>query len=70
MVFVLGCLGLGAVVLTRFGTMPYIPTTGVVLAPSQPAPPPPVPAPVEVPEPAEPAPEPVEEKDGDDDSTD
>ena len=70
MVFVLGCLGLGAVVLTRFGTMPYIPTTGVVPAPPQPAPPPPVPAPAEVPEPVEPAPEPVAEEDGGDDSAD
>jgi hypothetical protein len=42
--FVLGCLGLGAVVLTRFGTTAYTPATG------RPTPPPP-PAPAGAPEP-------------------
>jgi len=37
MTFVLGCLGLGAVVLTRFGTMAYVPMAYV---PPPPAPPP------------------------------
>jgi len=46
MVFVLGCLGLGAVVLTRFGTTDYVP--------SHPTSPPPVLAPVEEPELVEP----------------
>jgi hypothetical protein len=48
LVFVTGCLGLGAVVLTRFGTMAY--------TPSRPAPPAPIPTPepVVVEEPAEP----------------
>jgi len=45
MVFVLGCLGLGAVVLTRFGTTDYVP--------HRPTPPPSVPAPVEATEPSE-----------------
>lgn len=45
-VFVLGCLGLGAVVLTRFGTTDYVP--------SHPTSPPPVLAPVEEPELVEP----------------
>ena len=44
MIFVLGCLGLGAVVLTRFGTMAYH-------TPSHPTPP--APTPVEAPEPPE-----------------
>jgi hypothetical protein len=42
-VFVLGCAGLGAIVLTRFGTQAY---------PSGAIPTPPTPAPVEVPEPS------------------
>ncbi len=48
LLFILGCLGLGAVVLTRFGTTPY--------GPDHRTPPPPVspPAPVETPEPHEP----------------
>jgi len=45
-IFVLGCLGLGAVVLTRFGTTAY--------APSRPTPSPPVPATDEELEPSEP----------------
>jgi len=47
MVFVLGCLGLGAVVLTRFGTQTY--------APPCPTPPPPAPVPVEIPAPPAPS---------------
>jgi hypothetical protein len=77
LIFVLGCLGLGAVVLTRLGTTPY--------APSRPTPPP-IPTPVETPAPPEPAadeeeeeediraegesidfPEPMEEKDEEED---
>jgi hypothetical protein len=58
MVFVLGCLGLGAVVLTRFGTTDYVPSTalrqssgqGSGQRPSHPTSPPPVLAPVEEPE--------------------
>lgn len=46
MVFVLGCLGLGAVVLTRFGTTNYVPI--------RPTPPLPMPTPVEEPELVEP----------------
>jgi len=46
LIFTLGCLGLGAVVLTRFGTTAY--------APSRPTPPPPVLATDEEPEPSEP----------------
>lgn len=53
-VLVLGCLGLGAVVLTRFGTMAYIPSTGAEPGPSRPTPPSPAPTPSEVPEPPEP----------------
>jgi len=45
MVFVLGCLGLGAVVLTRFGTTDYVP--------HRPTPPPSAPTPVEATEPSE-----------------
>ena len=60
MIFVLGCLGLGAVVLTRFGTMAYTPSTGSGHHPPRPTPPPPAPAPVEVPE----SPEPPEEEAG------
>ena len=54
LIFALGWLGLGAVVLTRLGTMAYS-------APPRPAPPPPAPAPVEAPEPPHP-PEPPEEE--------
>jgi hypothetical protein len=53
MVFILGSLGLGAVVLTRFGTTAYTPATGSGYGPSRPAPPAPVPTPVEAPEPPE-----------------
>jgi len=53
-IFVLGCLGLGAVVLTRFGTMTYAPSTSSGDRPPGPTPPSPVPAPVEAPEPPEP----------------
>jgi hypothetical protein len=52
-VLVLGCLGLGAVVLTRFGTMAYVPSTGEEPGPSRPAPPAPVQTAAEVPEPPE-----------------
>ena len=59
MMFVLGCLGLGAVVLTRFGTTTYVPATGSGPRPPRPAAPssslPPVP--VAAPEPAEAPPE-------------
>ncbi len=58
MIFVLGCLGLGAVVLTRFGTTAYAPSTSSGHRPSRPTPPPPAPVPVEAPE----HPEPPEEK--------
>jgi hypothetical protein len=62
-VFVLGCLGLGAVVLTRFGTMAYTPSAS---SGTSPTPPPAVPTPVEAPEPAEPPAEPPErEAEGD-----
>ncbi|MEE9617628.1 MAG: polymer-forming cytoskeletal protein [Anaerolineae bacterium] len=54
MIFVLGCLGLGAVVLTRFGTTAY--------APPRPTPSPPVPAPVPVEKPEVPPAEEVEEE--------
>jgi hypothetical protein len=54
MIFGLGCLGLGAVVLTRFGTMAYTPSTGWGRGLSGPTPLPSVPAPVEAPEPPEP----------------
>jgi hypothetical protein len=61
MIFALGCVGLGAVVLTRFGTMAYTPSTARPgppkpssgQGPSRPTPPPP-PASVEAPEPPEP----------------
>jgi len=42
-VFVLGCIGLGAVVLTRFGTMAYTPSPPI--PPVPPSPPSPTPAP-------------------------
>jgi hypothetical protein len=61
MTIALGCIGLGAVVLTRFGTMAYTPTGSRFRPPgsagdrpSRPAPPPPPPAPVEAPEPPQP----------------
>jgi hypothetical protein len=62
MIFALGCVGLGAVVLTRFGTMAYAPSTARPSppkpssgqGPSRPTSPPPAPASVEVPEPPEP----------------
>ncbi len=56
MIFALGCLGLGAVVLTRFGTTPYTPPTGAaphspptgeVPHPAPPPPSPTAPTPVE-----------------------
>ena len=47
LVFILGCLGLGAVVLTRFGTTRYVPSTGAGRRPERPTPPPSAPAPVE-----------------------
>jgi len=55
MIFALGCLGLGAVVLTRFGTTPYTPSTGAAPhspptgAAPRPTPPPPAPTPAEPP---------------------
>ncbi len=49
-IFVLGCLGLGAVVLTRFGTTAYAPSTSSGHRPSRPTPSPPAPIPVEEPE--------------------
>ncbi len=51
LVFALSCLGLGAVVLTRFGTMAYVPSTDLEHRPSHPTPPLP---PVEAPQAAEP----------------
>ena len=53
LIFALGCLGLGAVALTRFGTMAYSPSTGAV-----PIPPSPPSAPAEGPT-AFPTPEPA-----------
>lgn len=53
MMFILGCLGLGAVVLTRFGTTAYVPATGSGSRPPRPVSPSPPPAPVAAPEPAE-----------------
>ncbi|NIV40504.1 MAG: hypothetical protein GWN58_67215, partial [Anaerolineae bacterium] len=55
MILVLGCLGLGAVVLTRFGTMAYVPSTGAEPGPPRPTPPAPVQTAAEVPEPPEPS---------------
>jgi hypothetical protein len=49
-ILILGSLGLGAVVLTRFGTTAYTPTTGSGYRPPSPPPPPPTPTPVEEPE--------------------
>jgi len=72
-IFVLGCLGLGAVALTRFGAAAYVPPTGSGYYPPSPPPPspaptPPEPLPVEEPEPSEaqpePEPEPKEEEAG------
>jgi hypothetical protein len=54
LIFIAGCLGLGAVVLTRFGTMVY--------TPSRPTPPAPEPEPVEEPEPPEPPKKPTRKK--------
>jgi hypothetical protein len=62
MIFALGCVGLGAVVLTRFGTMAYASSTarpsppkpGSGQSPSRPTPRPPATASVEAPEPPEP----------------
>jgi hypothetical protein len=68
-ILVLGCLGLGAVALTRVGTAPYVPSTGSghyppnTPAPS-PAPAPPEPLPVEEPESPESQPEPEPESKG------
>jgi hypothetical protein len=53
MIFGLGCLGLGAVVLTRFGTMAYAPPTGSGQRPPRPTPPLPAPTPAEAPRSAE-----------------
>jgi hypothetical protein len=53
MIFILGCLGLGAVVLTRFGTMAYSPSTSSAYGPSSPTPPPPAPTTADAPEPLE-----------------
>jgi hypothetical protein len=47
LMFVIGCFGLGAVVLTRFGTTPYVPGRSREV----PQPPPPSPPAGEVPEP-------------------
>lgn len=58
LIFIVCCLGLGAVVLTRFGTTDYTPSTSAGHRPSTPTPP--SPAPVEASEP----PEPPEEKVG------
>jgi hypothetical protein len=65
-IFVLGCLGLGAVALTRFGTAAYVPSTGSGYHPPSPPPPSPAPAPPEPPpveeaEPSESQPEPEPE---------
>lgn len=55
MIFALGSVGLGAVVLTRFGTTTYVPATGSGQALPRPTPPAPVVAPeaTEPPEPSE-----------------
>jgi hypothetical protein len=53
-ILVLGCLGLGAVVLTRFGTMAYVPSTGEEPGLSRPTLSPPSPTPTAAPEPPEP----------------
>ncbi len=58
---IVGCMGLGAVALTRFGTTAYVPTTGSVDPLPTPAPAPPEPAPVEEIEEPE-APEPPEDE--------
>ena len=66
LVISVGCAGLGAVALTRFGTMAYTPSTGAVPippGPPAPPPPPPAPAPAEAPEPSRAAePEETEEE--------
>ena len=49
MIIALGCVGLGAVVLTRFGTAAYTASTGPVPVPPSPTPPPTAPAPPEAP---------------------
>jgi hypothetical protein len=51
-IVILGCLGLGAVVLTRFGTLAYVPVTGPARRPSGSTPPP---APSKEPEPPQPS---------------
>ncbi|MDY7077326.1 MAG: polymer-forming cytoskeletal protein, partial [Chloroflexota bacterium] len=65
MFLILSCIGLGAVVLTRFGTTAYVPTTGAGYRSSRPAPvspaTPPAPTPVEASEPLE-SPEPEKEE--------
>jgi hypothetical protein len=63
-VFVLGCLGLGAVVLTRFGTTAYAPSPGPERRMPGPVPPPPVPTAIAAPAPPEPPAEPAEAESG------
>jgi hypothetical protein len=54
MIFVLGSIGLGAVVLTRFGTTAYVPAASPGSGPPRLTPPPQALAPAEAPEPPEP----------------
>jgi hypothetical protein len=49
MIIALGCVGLGAVVLTRFGTVAYTASTSSAPLPPAPTPPPPAPVPPEGP---------------------
>ena len=60
MISVLGCLGLGGVVLTRFGTTTYVAPTSSGTDPPRPIPPLEAPTPIEAPEPAGPPAEPPE----------
>jgi hypothetical protein len=58
---IVGCMGLGAVALTRFGTTTYTPSVGAAEFPASPPPPPTPPEPAPVEEAEEPAvPEPLE----------
>jgi hypothetical protein len=69
-ILVLGCLGLGAVVLTRFGTMAYVPSTGEEPGPSRPTLSPSAPTSTAAPEPPEsPAESPEGEAAGDETSS-
>jgi hypothetical protein len=60
MIFALGCIGLGAVVLTRLGTTTYVPPTSLGSSPPLPTPPLEAPTPIEAPEPTGPPAEPPE----------